>query len=567
MQRMRAICVVILAACGGNSDTRDSPEPDAPPETEPPKLMFAIDTAPAPGETYEQALTTAREAGGNFLPQAIDWSLIEAGPDDTFGSAVIDHKKWDQSGPFAADATARVVRYTAAAATSSDNLRARYTLASGAISASVDATLVTATGGAQATMLLRFGSAPLAGNRCTDAVDDYAAIVLVPSGVAAATCQAGVFANHGLVAATASATIRIRRTATQLIFETGTTQVTALALTALPASFAGAARPNVFAGNDVGAATVELASLRVTGKVTWDNPSDRFVGIDAAFDVPGVLDGLHGPLGTPLVLNLRTINTVTTELPSDLEEIDPATGKVDMSRAEIRQRYREAIDYFLATAPNLTIAGFAVGNEIDAYYGGSAAGWAQFAVFTNDAIPYVRSKLPAGTPVSATITAAALLDYPTEVAAIEEAADTIFVTYYPLAPDFTAKDPGVVAGDVTSFLAATSKPLLFVESGFPSAAPSAECPTCSGSEAKQADFFHAMFAATDAHPTTQLRGFSVTWMTDLSDAAVDGFKIYYGVSAPTFVAYLATLGVRTQTGTPKQAWQQILDDAQARGLR
>ncbi|HUS27154.1 MAG TPA: hypothetical protein VMZ53_01560 [Kofleriaceae bacterium] len=572
MGRQFLVVVGFFCACGGSSDTPPTPDApvspdidaavDAPP---PPPLMFGIDTSPAPSETYTQALATVHAAGATFVPQAIDWSMLEAGPDDTFGSAIIDAKKWDVTGPFAADKPAGVVRYTSSAASGSDHLHARYALATGSISARAHAKLNTP-GNTQATVLLRFGTAPAAGNRCTDPADQFAAVVLLASGAAAAaTCQNGVFATHGTQPATAAATIQIRRTTTQIVFEVGSAQIAALNLSALPAAFAGTARLDVFAGNDAGAATVELSTLHVTGAVTWDNPTDRFVGVDAAFDVPALLDLIHGPAHTKLVIILRTINTVTTELPSDLEEVSSATGLVDMSRADIKQRYHAAIDYLIAHMPSVEIVGFSVGNEIDGYLGSNATAWAQVASFANDAIPYAKSKLP-NAIVGITVTADGMIAHPTEAAAVNAEADAVFLTYYPLAPDFTAKDPSVVPTDIARYLAATTKPVFFIESGYPSAGPSTACPTCTGSEAKQAAFFHAMFVATDTYPTTRLRGFTVIWMTDVPDATVQGWKDYYGISAPTFLAYLATLGVRTQSGAPKQAWTMIQSDAHARGL-
>jgi hypothetical protein len=522
--------------------------------------MVGIDVSPAPSETYLDVITLALDSGATYIPQTLDWNSIEAGPDDAFDFSAIDTKKWDVTGPFAADATNGVIRYTSQAATSTDNLRTRYRLGAGAMSASVTAALVTAST-TQATLLVRFGAADQAGNRCSQAGDEFIAIVLSSGHVAAASCRDGVFHNDGLVTAGASAPLAIRRTATQLILDTGTTNVTTLSLASLPAAFADAGRVGLFAGNTAAAATATFDAFRVTGTAAWDIPSDRFVG-DPSFDILAVLELVEGPMHVPLVVNLRTIDTVTTQLPSDLQQLDAGTHLVDMSRADIRARYHDAIDYLIAHLPSERIVGFSVGNEVDAYVGSNATAWAQVTTFANDAIPYARSKLPAGTPVGITVTAGALQHHAAETETLQAAADVDFVTYYPLAPDFSAEDPSVVPSEIATMLAATSKPILFAEAGFPSAPMSAACPKCTGSEAKQAAFFHQMFAAMKAEPV-RIRGLSATWLTDASDAAVAGWKIYYGVSDPTFVAYLATLGVRSQTGVPKQAWAEIVSDIAA----
>jgi len=517
--------------------------------------MFGIDVGPAPGESYTDVIALARGAGATFIPQAIDWSMLEAGPDDTLAHATIDTHKWDVTGAFTADKTAGVVRFSASAAAADNHLRARYTL-DGPLSASVDAT-IDSVAGTEATLLVRFGALD-AGNRCTDPGDEFVAIVLTGNAVAAATCRDGVFATGNIINATAHQTIRIRRAATQLVFETATTTVDTLAL---PASFTGAGRVYLYAGNPTAGASASFASLHVAGDAAWDVASDRFVG-DPDFDVPAALDVIDGGQ-LPLVIDVRTINTVTTMLPSDLNTADASTGLTDLSRPAVRQRYREVVDYLLSRTPHVAIAGFAVGNEIDAYLGDNATAWAQVATFTSDVIPYVRGKLPAGTPVGITVTTG-FANHP-QAAAAEADADVLFVTYYPLAADFTARDPSVVDADVTAAIAATDKPILFIEAGYPSAAASSTCPTCTGSEAKQAVFFTNLFAAWDAH-RDRVRGFSVSWLTDASDATVAGWETYYGSSAPTFIAYLATLGVRSQTGAAKPAWSAIQDAAHAHGF-
>jgi hypothetical protein len=548
------LAVVFLIGCGGKADTM--PDSATPPDgsTPPPARMFGIDVSPAPGESYADVIALARGAGATFIPQAIDWTMLEAGPDDTFAHAAIDTHKWDVTGGFAGDATAGVVRWSGAVPDA--HLRARYAL-DGTLSASVDAT-IDSLADTEATLLVRFGALD-AGNRCSDPGDEFVAIVITGGAVAAASCRDGVFASDAVVQASRQETLRVRRTPSQLVVETASTPVATLSLAALPASFAGAGRVYLYAGNPSAAATASFAQLHVTGDATWDVATDRFVG-DPDFDVPAALEVIDGGAHVPLVVTLRTINTVTTMLPSDLNVPD-ANGFVDLSRA--RARYRDVVDYLLSRIPDVQIAGFSVGNEIDAYLGDNAVAWAQVATFAADAIPYVRGKLPAGTPVGITVTTG-FANHP-EAAAAEAPADTLLVTYYPLAADYTARDPSVVADDVAAVVAATDKPILFIEAGYPSAPASSTCPQCTGSEANQAAFFTNLFAAWDAHPD-RVRGFSVSWLTDASAATVQGWETYYGSSDPAFIAYLATLGVRTQTGTPKQAWSAITTAAHLRGL-
>ena len=571
--------LLLVAACVDNGDlpTPGEGEPDTGTASRTVPRMFGIDVGAAPGEAYSTALSVAGSAGTTFVPMSLDWSMLEAGPDDTFSHAALDTKKWDVSGAFAPDANAGVVRYAANHTTTAGNMRTRYTLGGDALSAEVAANLLTGDG-TEATLLLRFGPYDTAGTRCSDPQDQYAALVLIKSSGATIlvglTCRNGVIRNEGAITTLpAATTLRISRSPTtssggaaggSLLIRSATSIVSAISLSLLPPAFAGPARVSLFAGTDAGGfASVTLAAFHVAGTATWDNPDDRYVG-DPAFDVPAAIRYIHAPLHTPLVITLRAIDTVATHLPSDLNATDPTTGLADMSRPEIRQRYKAAVDNLMARMPDVVIAGFSISNEVDGYLRGATA-WAQATAFANDVIPYVSAKLAPGNPVGITVTSFGLRTSPTEITALENAATALFVTYYPLDSTFAAKDPSVVPGDINAMLATTTKPLLLIEAGYPSASFSPSCWTCTGSQAKQAAFFHQMFLAWDAHPD-RILGFSVSWLTDLPTSTLAGWGRYYGITSQNFLAYLGSIGVRSASGVPKPALATISSDAHARGF-
>jgi hypothetical protein len=94
----------------------------------------------------------------------------------------------------------------------------------------------------------------------------------------------------------------------------------------------------------------------------------------------------------------------------------------------------------------------------------------------------------------------------------------VLVTYYPLYPDFTVKDPGVVRRDFDSLTRIYShKPIVMVEAGYPSSA------ACKSSEARQAAFVDSVFAAWDAH-ASQVRSITFSWLYDLPQSSVDMFN-------------------------------------------
>ena len=81
----------------------------------------------------------------------------------------------------------------------------------------------------------------------------------------------------------------------------------------------------------------------------------------------------------------------------------------------------------------------------------------------------------------------------------------------------------------------------------------------------QAAFVRELFRAWDRHPEIGL--IHLTWLTDVSEGAVDLFLDYYGVADPRFAEYLATLGLRYHAGAgrDKPAMYELRRQARIRG--
>ena len=146
-------------------------------------------------------------------------------------------------------------------------------------------------------------------------------------------------------------------------------------------------------------------------------------------------------------------------------------------------------------------------------------------------------------------------------AAVQAQADVILVSYYPLTPGFQVRDPKVVHADFDVVCKLYPRRTIhFIEAGYPSG------PKCNSSEAKQKQFIDEIFSAWDEH-ADQIHLVLFVWLTDVPASAVAGFTSYYGVKAPAFAEYLATLGLRTNpgAGTDKPAFTALKQQAKARG--
>ena len=97
-------------------------------------------------------------------------------------------------------------------------------------------------------------------------------------------------------------------------------------------------------------------------------------------------------------------------------------------------------------------------------------------------------------------------------------------------------------------------PVLFQEVGYPSGY--LPVPSNGSSEEKQRAFMENFFAAIKAYP--QIRFVSVLQLSDWSAAICDAFGQYYGSDAPPFKEYLCSLGLWTNDGKEKAAYQAFL---------
>lgn len=265
-----------------------------------------------------------------------------------------------------------------------------------------------------------------------------------------------------------------------------------------------------------------------------------------------IANAYYPQVGVRLVISLNAIDTNSLRMPVDLKD-------KPIDHPDVIARYEKAVDYVLGRLPNAALVAFSIGNEIDGFLGADPAKWAQYERFFKATAKYVRQKKP-GVPVGTKVMLPSVIgDLRRQVQAVNQHADAVFVTYYPLKADFSVRAPTVVHDDIGAVVKLyTGKPIYLLETGYPSSSH------LGSSETRQAEFIRETFKAWDQHHK-QIRAMNFIWLHDISTAEVNTYKKYYGVNARPFGEYLGTLGLRTHNGKNKQAFKRLQQETQARG--
>ena len=264
----------------------------------------------------------------------------------------------------------------------------------------------------------------------------------------------------------------------------------------------------------------------------------------------------YAPRGLPLSLTVAGIDTNNDRRPADLLPLP-------YDHPDVIARYKALIDWIMGQMPDLELTIFSVCNEVNELLGTDTAAWDAFRGFFDAVAPHIRSLRP-GVPVSSKVTSPAALEATqrAQYAELVDLADGVFLTYYPLQPDFGVRPLTTVMSDFESMANFPgSKPVHLLECGYPSST------LLGSSEQLQADFVSEVFTAWDRFQDriVQLDYFA---LHDFDPAVVTELENYYRLVNPRFAAFLGTLGLRTWDGlgTDKLGWPRFVAEAQARGF-
>lgn len=266
----------------------------------------------------------------------------------------------------------------------------------------------------------------------------------------------------------------------------------------------------------------------------------------------GIANRLNPASGTAIVLSINPIDTANLRVPKHLR--GQAFDSPDFISA-----FNQFVDFVFAGLPDAKIVAVSLGNEVDGWLADDNQKWSQYARFMAAVSEHLRTTHP-DIPIGVKTTWPAITGaHKREINAVNQWADAVMVTYYPLNDDFSVRPANAVGKELGQLVQiAGEKPLFLLETGYPSGAENGS------SEQKQAEFVEAVFAAWDEH-SESIQIVNFVWLCDMSKSEVTSLTEYYAVKSPAFASYLATLGLKTHEGIDKQAFRRLKECAKSRG--
>lgn len=307
-------------------------------------------------------------------------------------------------------------------------------------------------------------------------------------------------------------------------------------------------------------ATALDAGMQLTSfSVAWDEIEPDKGVYDPT--ILSIANDFYSQAGVPLTVTLNVIDTTNRRVPRYLD------GKAFDDPTLIR-RFKKYMRFVAKELSDVTVVALAIGNEVDGFLFGPAD-WAAYRAFFAKVAPLAHRLFP-DVIVGVTSQFGGLIgdtggslggEIAAELTALNGLTDAVFVTYYPLDSGFRVRSPSVVRHDFGELVSVyPDRLILMLEAGYPSGKGNRS------SKGKQKKFVKKVFAAWDRHPE-QIALISFTWLHDIPTEAVDFFLEYYGVEAPEFASFLATLGLRTASGDgrDKPAFRTLVREARRRG--
>jgi hypothetical protein len=226
---------------------------------------------------------------------------------------------------------------------------------------------------------------------------------------------------------------------------------------------------------------------------------------------------------------------------------------------EVIERFKRLLDYVFSQIPDLELSSFSIGNEIDGFLSTNKEMWQQYTNFFQEVFAYAKTKRPnllVGSKIGFSGLTVSAYDLSQTLIRVS---DVVMVTYYPIKPDFSVREPKVVHQDFAKLVDLfPNKPIYILEAGYPSSE------RLVSSEEKQAEFMREIFRAWDTH-ASHILVLDFLWLHDLPFAVVEELGVYYRFDDKNFLAYLATLGFRTHEGQDKEAFLVLQQEAKLRG--
>jgi hypothetical protein len=249
---------------------------------------------------------------------------------------------------------------------------------------------------------------------------------------------------------------------------------------------------------------------------------------------------------THILLNIPSIAVDVRSMPADIDTLA-------FNHADVKARYRALIDQ-VAPYLNASVRYVSLGNEVDTYLSTHASEWSAYKELIEDARTYLKSLKPDVLVGVTTTFDGASSTQVSDVASLNQNMDIIIYTYYPLNfATMTARDPSTVSADMAAMVSlASGKPLVIQEWGYPSST------FVSGSEQRQSAFIANTFAAWRQHGSDTIPFLSFFKRRDWTSSECTN-RAQGQTAGQPFYEFLCSLGLLTDDGTPKPAYQTLAD--------
>ena len=255
--------------------------------------------------------------------------------------------------------------------------------------------------------------------------------------------------------------------------------------------------------------------------------------------------------GLNIALGINPIDTNNVRLPADLR------GKA-WDDPQVIERYKRLLDFALMEVKSLELTSLTIGNEIDGVLR-TAEEWEAYTRFFKEVADYARGFWPGVRVGTKGMMRGMTGRFQKEFQRLNQHADVVMVTYYPLKDDFSVAPPGGVHGDFQELMALyPDKPIHVMEIGYPSGTG------VGSSQSAQAEFISESFAMWDRY-ADRIEYMEFTWLNEQPSYQIDVWAEYYRLNDPGFLEFLGTLGLRDQDGRSKAAFERLINETDRRG--
>ncbi|MBS1705025.1 MAG: hypothetical protein JST40_04065 [Armatimonadetes bacterium] len=254
-------------------------------------------------------------------------------------------------------------------------------------------------------------------------------------------------------------------------------------------------------------------------------------------------EGIASFAGWQVFSGVQSINTVKREVTPGLEEAEWDSGNMLSVWREFVRRYAQALPQ--------SVKWVSLGNEVDVYFGSHANevdAYHTFLLAGREEIKKIRPEVKVGV----TMTVSGLQSNPAVMERLQSGMDIAIYTYYPM-DGFTVHPISRIPEDFKDILRfAGGKPVVLQEIGYPSSSLNGSSPE------QQGQFVGAVMDLLEKNSRQFDAGYFFM-QVDPSQAMLDSWRTYYGLSDPKFLGFLSSLGLKTKEGAYKPGWFTLRD--------